>query len=105
MAQVANQRWDYATMRAEKGNIDKEAGTFDNITSRMNKVVEVLDQALQGDSLVQYKTAHSSVCGQYVRLKEMLASMSKSLEESINRMQNADASNAQWIKSQFSQFM
>ena len=105
MAQVANQRWDYATMRTEKANIDKEIGTFDGITDRMEKVVQVLDRAMQGESLNQYKAAHNQVKGQYVQLKEMLESLSRTIADSMNRMQAADESNAAMIQKQFSQFM
>ena len=105
MAQVANQRWDYATMRTEKANIDKEIGTFDGITDRMEKVVQVLDRAMQGESLKQYKAAHNQVKGQYVQLKAMLESLSRTLSDSMNRMQAADENNAAMIKQQFGQFM
>ncbi len=105
MAQVANQRWDYATMRTEKANIDKEIGTFEGITNRMNNVVSVLNRALQGDSLVKYQDAHKSVAGQYATLQKMLESLSQTIGDSMNRMQAADESNATMIKQQFSQFL
>jgi len=105
MAQVANQRWDYATMRTEKTNIDKEIVTFDGIRSRMEKVVQVLDRAMKGESLTQYKAAHSQVQGQYDQLKAMLESLSKTIADSMNRMQAADESNAAMIKQQFGNFI
>ena len=99
MAQVANQKWDYSTMRNERQNLATQGQNFQEIKQKMQNVVDVLDQALQGDSLVEYKSSHSSVMGQYVKLEEMLKSMETSLENAINHMQQADASNAQWIRS------
>ena len=102
---MPNQRWDYPTMNAKRNEIGVQAGVFDGITSKMDGVVSVLNRALEGDSLKEYQASHSSVMGQYQKLKEILQEMQTSLGNAVKGMQEADAENAARIRSRFSKFM